>query len=119
MRLFAADGRRLATLAQFRQLRDVLRRDLDAEPDEATRRLHDAIAATAGTARPHGRLGRPGRDEAAHRVTDRRGARVRTGGQTASRRSAPGLDPPTSARRYTCPGADETSGAARRVRRWI
>ena len=36
MRLFAAGGRRQQALAQYHQLREALRRDLEAEPDPQT-----------------------------------------------------------------------------------
>ena len=47
MRLHALAGRRRQALRQYRQLQEALRRDLDAEPDAATRRLYEAIAAGA------------------------------------------------------------------------
>ena len=43
MRLFAGHGRRQQALAQYHQLRDALRRDLEAEPDPQTARLYRAL----------------------------------------------------------------------------
>jgi predicted ATPase/DNA-binding SARP family transcriptional activator len=61
MRLFAAAGRQQQALAQYQQLRDALRRDLAADPDPETRRLHRELLAGAvespvaagGTNLPH------------------------------------------------------------------
>ena len=55
MRLFAADGRRQQALAQYHQLREALRRELEAEPDPQTARLYRALLrgeADAGPAEP-------------------------------------------------------------------
>jgi predicted ATPase/DNA-binding SARP family transcriptional activator len=43
MRLFAAGGRRQQALEQYHQLREALRRDLEAEPDPQTGRLYRAL----------------------------------------------------------------------------
>jgi DNA-binding SARP family transcriptional activator len=43
MRQFAASGRRQQALAQYHQLREALRRDLQAEPDPQTARLYRAL----------------------------------------------------------------------------
>ena len=43
MRLFSASGRRQQALAQYHQLREALRRDLEAEPDPQTGRLYRAL----------------------------------------------------------------------------
>ncbi len=43
MQLFAAAGRRQHALAQYQRLREVLRRDLEAEPDPQTARLYRAL----------------------------------------------------------------------------
>jgi predicted ATPase/DNA-binding SARP family transcriptional activator len=61
MRLFAAAGRQQQALAQYQQLRDALRRELAADPDPETRRLHrkilagsvEAPAARGSTNLPH------------------------------------------------------------------
>jgi predicted ATPase/DNA-binding SARP family transcriptional activator len=45
MRLFADGGRRQQALAQYQQLRDALRRTLEADPDPETRRLYREILA--------------------------------------------------------------------------
>ena len=45
MRLFAAAGRQQQALAQYQQLRDALRRELAADPDPETRRLHRELLA--------------------------------------------------------------------------
>jgi predicted ATPase/DNA-binding SARP family transcriptional activator len=45
MRLFAADGRRQQALTQYQQLRDALRRELEADPDPETRALYREILA--------------------------------------------------------------------------
>ena len=45
MRLFAEDGRGQQALAQYQQLRDVLRRELSADPDPQTRDLYREILA--------------------------------------------------------------------------
>jgi hypothetical protein len=45
MRLFAADGRSQQALAQYEQLRDLLRRELGADPDPQTRELYREILA--------------------------------------------------------------------------
>jgi predicted ATPase/DNA-binding SARP family transcriptional activator len=45
MRLFAVDGRSQQALAQYEQLRDVLRRELGADPDPQTRELYREILA--------------------------------------------------------------------------
>jgi predicted ATPase/DNA-binding SARP family transcriptional activator len=45
MRLFAAAGRQQQALAQYQQLRQALQRELAADPDPETRRLHRAILA--------------------------------------------------------------------------
>jgi predicted ATPase/DNA-binding SARP family transcriptional activator len=45
MRLFAVDGRGQQALAQYQQLRDVLGRELGADPDPQTRELYRAILA--------------------------------------------------------------------------
>lgn len=45
MRLYALTGKRSQALAQYRQCCDALRREIDAEPDESTLRLHEEIAA--------------------------------------------------------------------------
>ena len=45
MRLFAEDGRSQQALAQYQQLRDVLRRELSADPDPQTRDLYREILA--------------------------------------------------------------------------
>jgi tetratricopeptide (TPR) repeat protein len=45
MRLFAQDGRSQQALAQYQQLRDVLRRELAADPDPQTRELYREILA--------------------------------------------------------------------------
>ena len=51
MRLFADAGRRQQALAQYQQLRDALRRELEAEPDPETRALYrDILAARASRA---------------------------------------------------------------------
>jgi predicted ATPase len=44
MRLYALSGRRRDALAQYERLREVLYRELEAEPDATTRRLRDDIA---------------------------------------------------------------------------
>lgn len=43
MRLFVAAGRRQQALAQYHQLREALRRELEAEPDPQTARLYRAL----------------------------------------------------------------------------
>ncbi|HEX2033927.1 MAG TPA: BTAD domain-containing putative transcriptional regulator, partial [Chloroflexota bacterium] len=43
MRLYASCGRRQEALRQFAQLEEALRRELDAQPDAATRSLYEAI----------------------------------------------------------------------------
>lgn len=43
MELYAGAGRRADALRQFRTCKDILRRELDLEPDAATRRLYDDI----------------------------------------------------------------------------
>ena len=43
MRLFAQAGRRQQALAQYHQLREALRRELEAEPDPQTARLYRAL----------------------------------------------------------------------------
>jgi predicted ATPase/DNA-binding SARP family transcriptional activator len=43
MRLFAATGRRQQALAQYHQLRDALRRELEADPDPQTAGLYRAL----------------------------------------------------------------------------
>ena len=61
MRLFAAAGRQQQALAQYQQLRDALRRELAADPDPETRRVHreilagsiEAPAARGATNLPH------------------------------------------------------------------
>jgi predicted ATPase/DNA-binding SARP family transcriptional activator len=60
MRLFAVAGRQQQALAQYQQLRDALRRELAADPDPETRRLHRELLAggveapaTGGTNLPH------------------------------------------------------------------
>jgi predicted ATPase/DNA-binding SARP family transcriptional activator len=62
MRLFAAAGRQQQALAQYQQLRDALRRELAADPDPETRRVHRELlagsvesptAATGGSNLPH------------------------------------------------------------------
>ena len=58
MRLFALSGDRPAALQAFRQCREALRRELDTEPSDATRRLHDRIR----TADPSLSLGARRRD---------------------------------------------------------
>jgi predicted ATPase/DNA-binding SARP family transcriptional activator/Tfp pilus assembly protein PilF len=45
MRLFAAAGRQQQALAQYQQLRQALRRELAADPDPETRRVHREILA--------------------------------------------------------------------------
>jgi predicted ATPase/DNA-binding SARP family transcriptional activator len=45
IRLFAQDGRRQQALSQYQQLREVLRRELAADPDPETRRLYREILA--------------------------------------------------------------------------
>jgi predicted ATPase/DNA-binding SARP family transcriptional activator len=45
MRLFSDGGRRQQALAQYQQLRDALRRELEADPDPETRRLYRDILA--------------------------------------------------------------------------
>jgi predicted ATPase len=45
MRLFALDGRSQQALAQYQQLRDVLRRELGADPDPQTRELYRKMLA--------------------------------------------------------------------------
>jgi predicted ATPase/DNA-binding SARP family transcriptional activator len=45
MRLFADGGRRQQALAQYQQLREALRRELEADPDPETRRLYREILA--------------------------------------------------------------------------
>jgi predicted ATPase/DNA-binding SARP family transcriptional activator len=45
MRLFAADGRRQQALAQYQQLRQALRHELEADPDPESRRLYREILA--------------------------------------------------------------------------
>ncbi|MEN3281202.1 MAG: hypothetical protein V7607_2342 [Solirubrobacteraceae bacterium] len=45
MRLFAGDGRRQQALAQYQQLREALRRELEADPDPETRGLYREILA--------------------------------------------------------------------------
>ncbi|MCW2952163.1 MAG: transcriptional activator domain protein [Conexibacter sp.] len=52
MRLFAGDGRPQQALAQYQQLRDALRRTLEADPDPATRRLYREILASQHEAQP-------------------------------------------------------------------
>jgi predicted ATPase/DNA-binding SARP family transcriptional activator len=43
IRLYAEDGRRQQALAQYHQLRELLRRELEAEPDPETKRLYQAV----------------------------------------------------------------------------
>jgi DNA-binding SARP family transcriptional activator len=45
MRLYAATGHRQQALRQFKECRAALRRELDTEPDRATRALHEEILA--------------------------------------------------------------------------
>jgi DNA-binding SARP family transcriptional activator/Tfp pilus assembly protein PilF len=45
MRLYAATGHRQQGLRQFKECREALRRELDAEPDRATLALHEEIVA--------------------------------------------------------------------------
>src|SRR5262249_43655573 len=45
MRLFAAEGRRQQALAQYQQLRQALRHELEADPDPESRRLYREIRA--------------------------------------------------------------------------
>jgi predicted ATPase/DNA-binding SARP family transcriptional activator len=45
MRLYAAAGQRQQALRQYQTLRESLRREFDAEPDEASRRLYDDVLA--------------------------------------------------------------------------
>jgi hypothetical protein len=53
MRLFAGSGQRHLALRQYRQLRDAMRRDLDAEPDTSTQALHrEILRSTAPLAAP-------------------------------------------------------------------
>ncbi|MGD9537095.1 MAG: BTAD domain-containing putative transcriptional regulator [Alphaproteobacteria bacterium] len=52
MTLYARSGRRAAALQQYQRCVEALRRHLDAEPDEATRRLHDELRRAAGQAAP-------------------------------------------------------------------
>jgi predicted ATPase/DNA-binding SARP family transcriptional activator len=47
MRLYAAAGRRAEALRQYERCKDVLRRELDAQPDEETEQLRAVIAAGA------------------------------------------------------------------------
>src|SRR5207253_1342430 len=43
MRLYAAAGQRHKALRQYAQLREALKRELDTEPEETTRRLYEEI----------------------------------------------------------------------------
>ena len=52
MRLFAGHGRRQQALAQYHQLRDALRRDLEAEPDPQSARLYRALLRGEGESDP-------------------------------------------------------------------
>jgi predicted ATPase/DNA-binding SARP family transcriptional activator len=45
MRLYASTGQRGRALRQFRELREALATELDAEPDEDNRKMHEAIVA--------------------------------------------------------------------------
>ena len=64
MRLYAATGRRHEALRQYRQLVEALGRELEAEPEPASRRLYAAIQA--------GRSSPPGRRRSARRRAPRR-----------------------------------------------
>jgi predicted ATPase/DNA-binding SARP family transcriptional activator len=64
MRLFAAAGRQQQALAQYQQLRDALRRELAADPDPETRRVHrEILAGSLEAPAPRGATNLP------HRVT--------------------------------------------------
>jgi predicted ATPase/DNA-binding SARP family transcriptional activator len=52
MRLFADDGRRQQALAQYQQLRDALRHELEADPDPQTSALYREILAAQHDAEP-------------------------------------------------------------------
>jgi DNA-binding SARP family transcriptional activator len=54
MRLFAAAGRRQQALGQYQQLRETLRRELEAEPDPETGRLYRTLLRGDGDFEPPG-----------------------------------------------------------------
>ncbi|HLW46283.1 MAG TPA: tetratricopeptide repeat protein [bacterium] len=55
MRLYALSGQRQQALRQYQILKDSLRREFDAEPDEASRRLYEDVqAGRFSHAEPHG-----------------------------------------------------------------
>jgi DNA-binding SARP family transcriptional activator len=56
IRLYALDGQRHSALRQYRVLEDTLRRDLEADPDPATQRLRNEIAAHRFPPVPSSRL---------------------------------------------------------------
>lgn len=58
MRLYMLSGQRSRALAQYETLKQSLRRELDADPDEPTERLYTAIA---GGKLPPGEKGQPSR----------------------------------------------------------
>ncbi|HEX6183605.1 MAG TPA: tetratricopeptide repeat protein [Pyrinomonadaceae bacterium] len=61
MRLYAATGHRQQALRQFKECRETLRRELDAEPDRATRALHEEIIAERVRPLPAAAAGAPQR----------------------------------------------------------
>jgi DNA-binding SARP family transcriptional activator/TolB-like protein len=67
MRLYAASGSRHLALAQYQQCRDALKKELDAEPEEATVALYKQIIsghfqpAAPPTRAPAGNSGEPGK----------------------------------------------------------
>ena len=72
MRLYAELGRRDAALRQYQSCIDVLRRELDTEPEEDTRRLYQAILTSRAVAAAPRVEVRPGQAHAgAHRARGR------------------------------------------------
>src|SRR5215208_4993193 len=61
MRLYAATGHRQQALRQFKECRETLRRELDAEPDRATRALHEEVIAERVRPLPAAAAGAPQR----------------------------------------------------------
>jgi DNA-binding SARP family transcriptional activator/TolB-like protein len=57
MRLYAATGHRQQALRQYRECQEALRRELDAEPERATRALHEEIIAERVRPLPAGAAG--------------------------------------------------------------
>ena len=104
MRMFAADGRRQQALAQYHQLREALRRELEAEPDPQTARLYRALLRgevdvgpaepelrEQATRAPRARAGRARSPQPAGRADELHRARARAArGRPAARPPSPG-----------------------------